>query len=58
MMWARACLSLIGLVGRCGGGGFGELRSGMYMWVSHVKSIKKSSGKGSSVAVSLQLWCC
>lgn len=52
MLWARACLNLIGLVGRQG------VRYGMYLWVSHVSSIKKSWGRGSSVAVSLELWCC
>jgi hypothetical protein len=52
VLWAKACLSIVGLVGRGGDRG----RSDIYLWVSHVSSVRKSWCKGSNVGVSQELF--
>ena len=47
--WTKACLSIVGLVGRH------RVRLDMYLWVSHVSSIRKSWCRGSSIGVSEEL---
>lgn len=52
ILWVRACLSIVGSVGRHDG------RLHMYLWVSHTSSIMKSWGKASSIGINGDLWCC